>query len=69
MVGCGRVFRMSTLTKKPATKKASRKVVARKPIARGAVQGSMAGTAVLAAKFDPAAPAFAAADWKHSAGK
>jgi hypothetical protein len=60
---------MSTLTKKPATKKTSRKVVARKPVARGVVQGSLAGTATLAASFDPAAPAFAASDWKHSNGK
>lgn len=59
---------MSTLTKKPATQKDSRKV-APKPVARDAVQGSMAGTAKLAATFDPAAPAFAASDWKHSAGK
>jgi len=63
------VFRMSTLTKKPATQKTSRKIVARKPVARGAVQGSLAGTATLAPKFDPAAPAFAASDWKHVGGK
>jgi hypothetical protein len=60
---------MSTVAKKPAIKKVTHKMVARKPAVRRAVQGSLAGTAIIAAGFDPAAPAFAASDWKHAGGK
>ncbi len=64
------VLAMSTLTKKQGTTKTVRKVVVRKPTSRRvAVQGSLAGTVTIASGFDPAAPAFPSAHWKHLGGK